>query len=59
MDLIDIRKLHTNHRIGSYIPAFDEIEKFEIKVEDLLLHNSGVSSSLIKPFPLKPQDLLK
>lgn len=59
MDLIDIRKLHSNHRIGSYIPAFDEIEKFEIKVEDLLLHNSGVSPTFNKAFPLKPQDLLK
>jgi CubicO group peptidase (beta-lactamase class C family) len=25
MDLIDIKKLHSNHRIGAYLPAFDEV----------------------------------
>lgn len=41
MDLIDIRKLHPSHRVGAYISAYEEVGKLDVKVEDLLLHNSG------------------
>lgn len=46
MDLIDAKKIEVKDRVGKHLSEFDNNGKHNITIENLLLHNSGLQTTI-------------